>query len=278
VSAVVQRTLLWLVFLSAVPACGNGPTGPSFDPDADLKVLFVGNSLTFANDLPGMVGTVSEAAGYHWSTTMVAGANFALQDHWAAGIGATIRDLEPDVVVLQQGPSSLPASRINLIAWTDTLSGAIRAAGGTPALLMVWPELARYSVMDAVRESYRAAAEKVDGVFIPAGEAFRRLHDGHPDLEPYGPDGFHPSRMGTLVSALAVVRSLSGEPLPSLPSSMVPSDPERPTVQVSSGDLQVLRAAVEEAASAFASSNASSRAGVLAPANRPSLLANPTPP
>jgi hypothetical protein len=267
-----------LLFLALVPACGNEPAGPAFEPTADLKILFVGNSLTFANDLPGMVVTVSEAAGYHWSTEVVARPNLALQDHWAAGIASVIRDLEADVVVLQQGPSSLPASRINLVEWTDTLSRAIRDAGGMPALLMVWPELSRYPVMDAVRESYRAAAEHVSGLFIPAGEAFRRLHDEHPELEPYGGDSFHPSLAGSAAAALAVVRVLSGKPLPDLAGTLVPSDPEHPTLRFTDAEMATLVGAVEAAVSTWTSANASPPAGVLVPALRPSFLATTTPP
>lgn len=267
-----------LLLLALVPACGSDPAGPSLDPNADLTILFVGNSLTYANDLPGMVGTVAEAAGYHWSTAVVARPNLALQDHWASGIASVIRDLEADVVVLQQGPSSLPASRINLLEWTDTLSRAIRSAGGTPALLMVWPEVARYSAFDAVRESYRAAAEHVDGFFIPAGEAFRSLHDQHPELEPYGADGFHPSSAGSLAAALTVVRVLSGRPLPSLSGTLVPSDPERPTLRLGDGEMETILSVVEAAVSGVGATNASRGTGVVIPAVRPSFLATPTPP
>lgn len=275
---VLKRTLTGLLLLALVPACGSDPAGPSFDAKADLTILFVGNSLTYANDLPGIVGTVAEAAGYHWSTAVVARPGLALQDHWGAGIASVIQDLKADVVILQQGPSSLPSSRINLVEWTDTLARAIRAAGGTPALLMVWPEVERYTVFDAVRESYRAAAEHVDGVFIPAGEAFRALHDEHPELEPYGGDGFHPSTMGSVAAALTVVRVVSGKSLPPLAGTLVPSDAERPTLRIGDGEMETIRGVVEAAVSRAGVANASTSTGVVIPAVRPSFLATPTPP
>ena len=49
----VRTSLAWLVLLAA-GAASCGSTGPGL-PDDGLSVLFVGNSLTSTNDLPGMV-------------------------------------------------------------------------------------------------------------------------------------------------------------------------------------------------------------------------------
>ena len=51
-----------------------------------------------------------------------------------------------------------------LRTWTETLAPVIRQAGGTPALLMVWPEATRIDAFDAVYRSYQGAAEAVSGL------------------------------------------------------------------------------------------------------------------
>lgn len=188
--------------------------------DAEHRILFVGNSLTYANDLPGAVATVAGALGHDVAVASVARPNFALEDHWYTGIASVIAELAPDLIVMQQGPSSLPENQEHLAVWSDSLSRLVREVGGEPALLMVWPSLSRAHAFDDVRDGYRAAAERVDGHFFPAGEALRALHDSYPDFSPFGPDGFHPSDYGTVVAAYVVVGTFFDEAVSGLPGRL----------------------------------------------------------
>ncbi|NNF13773.1 MAG: SGNH/GDSL hydrolase family protein [Gemmatimonadetes bacterium] len=194
-------------------------TPPRLD-EADHRILFIGNSLTYTNDLPGAVATVAGALGHDVAVASVARPNFALEDHWFTGIAAVINDLAPDVVVMQQGPSSLPENQEHLALWADSLSGLVRDVGGEPALLMVWPSLSRSHAFDDVRDAYMEAAERVDGHFFPAGEALRALHDSYPEFSPYGSDGFHPSDYGTVVAAYVLVSTYFEETVSGLPGRL----------------------------------------------------------
>ena len=170
------------------------------------RVLFVGNSLTEANALPAMV---AQLAPVDVEARVVGG--FALEDHWrTTDIADVIARGRYDVVVLQQGPSSLPESRVNLIEWSKTFADATRAAGGRPALYTVWPESWRRSAFDAVIYSYRAAARETGGLLLPAGAAWKRVLRTNPKIALYGPDGFHPTRAGTYLSALTIAGGLTG--------------------------------------------------------------------
>ncbi len=199
----------------------NGVTGVSLG-EAEQRILFVGNSLTYTNDLPGAVATVAAALGNDVAVASVAYPNYALQDHWYAGFEGLVTDLEPDLVVMQQGPSSLPENQLFLATWADTLSRAVRAAGGEPALLMVWPSLDREFAFDDVRDAYHDAAVGVGGTFLPAGEALRVLHTQQPDLSPFGPDGFHPSDHGTVLAAYVIAGTLFGDQVLGLDARLDP--------------------------------------------------------
>lgn len=205
----------------------------------DIAILFVGNSLTYTNDLPGAVEAVAGAAGLNVGTASVAEPNYALEDHWRTGIRTAIEQLRPDWVVMQQGPSSLPANQDHLAQWADSVAAAARAVGATPALLMVWPSRDRWFALDAVRDGYRAAARGVDGPFIPAGELFRVLEADHPQIPALGPDDFHPGPFGTLAAALSVVGTLLEEELKGLPLRLEAADGS-PVLQVPAGTAEVL--------------------------------------
>ena len=211
------RAYAWLVVATLPSAVGclgqNGSTGVTDITlgEADQRILFVGNSLTYTNDLPGAVATVAAALGHDVAVASVAYPNYALVDHWYTGFDGLVADLAPDVVVMQQGPSSLPENQVFLATWADTLSRAVRAAGGAPALLMVWPSLDRAFAFDDVRDAYHNAAVGVGGTFIPAGEALRALYEQRPELSPFGADGFHPSDHGTILAAYVVAGTLLGD-------------------------------------------------------------------
>lgn len=186
-----------------IGACLAG-TEPSDIPEADTRVLFVGNSLTYTNDMPRMVQHLAAATDRSVAIGVAASPNYSLEDHWASGIGGVIQKQRADIVVMQQGPSSVPANQAHLAHWAGQLAPVIRAAGGEPALLMVWPEASRPLAFDAVRDAYRNAALAVDGLFVPAGEAWRAAWARDPEIATYGGDGFHPSVIGSMAAALTV--------------------------------------------------------------------------
>jgi hypothetical protein len=170
------------------------------------RVLFVGNSLTEANALPAMV---AQLVPLDVAARVVGG--YSLEDHWrTTDIADVIAHGRYDVVVLQQGPSSLPESRVNLIEWSKTFADAIRSAGGRPAFYTVWPESWRRSAFDSVIYSYRAAAREIGGLLLPAGAAWKSVLRTNPKIALYGPDGFHPTRAGTYLSALTIAGGLTG--------------------------------------------------------------------
>ena len=189
--------------LLAVPAAHASPQ----------RVLFVGNSLTAANDLPTIVASLARAAGRPIEADVRAPGGFALEDHWTTtDVQQAIADGHYDVVVLQQGPTSLPESRVNLLEWGRTFAVAIRAAGGRPAFFTVWPESWRSYAFDAVIYSYRAAARDNEALLLPAGLAWKNVLRTNRGIKLYGPDGFHPSRLGTYLAAVTIAAGITGKP------------------------------------------------------------------
>jgi hypothetical protein len=186
-----------------------------------LRVLFLGNSLTYANDLPAMVAQLAQGAAGELAIEVrdVSLPGYALEDHWNTQESMdALNEGGWDVVILQQGPSSLPENQVFLRDWAVQLADRIRELGGRPALYMVWPENTRLDAFDAVSQSYRNAAEAADAELYPAGEAWRAAWRVDPDLPLYDTDGFHPSRMGSYLAALTIYHGLTGRPVVGLGS------------------------------------------------------------
>lgn len=168
----------WLVLVG----CAANPTQPSGGGEG---ILFIGNSLTYSNDLPGMLAALlQEGGGESVVVDAEASPNAGLPDHWMFG-GARdrIRAGGWSVVILQQGPSATEG-RPFLLDYAELFAGETRAVGAEPALYMVWPSIQRFADFDGVLDSYRTAAENVDGIFFPAGEAWCVAWESDPDLPP----------------------------------------------------------------------------------------------
>lgn len=182
----LARAFALVTTLLTSTAIGCGSTSAPVTTGG-IRVLFIGNSLTYLNDLPWTLSRLALAAGDTIHTSMVAVGNFALIDHYLGGSTAleTIREGRWDYVVLQQGPSSVPINRDSLIIATRLFDAEIRRAGARTALYMVWPSRDRLSFFDAVRASYQAAADTVDGIFMPAGRAWQTAWESDANLPLY---------------------------------------------------------------------------------------------
>ena len=190
-------------------------------PPNPTRLLFIGNSLTYANDLPAMVCALARSAGRQAICESVAKPDYGLEEHWNDGEARRTIARGWDVVVLQQGPSALPESRRLLIAYTRRFDAEIKKAGARTALYMVWPSRARRGDFPAVSQSYAAAAKDVKGLLMPAGDAWTAAWATDAALPLYGPDGFHPSPIGTYLAALAIYEQIFAAPPPAGP---VPAD------------------------------------------------------
>jgi hypothetical protein len=64
-------------------------------------------------------------------------------------------------------------------------------------------------------------ARRVNGLLLPAGDAWHAAWAEDSGLPLYGPDGFHPSSMGTYLAALVIYEQLFASPPP---ATLVPAD------------------------------------------------------
>lgn len=194
----------------AFVACTGAPA-PGPEAIADVRVLFIGNSLTSYNDMPAMVAEIGRANGVVVAVTRATRDGTALVDHLTMGPAtAEVSRGGWTAVVMQQGPTPAGICRDTLVLATRAFAPSIRAGGGVPATLMPWPDASRRGDFPAVHESAAAAARAVDGLFLPAGDAWLAAWRAAPSLQLYGADGFHPAPIGSYLTALVVYAGVIG--------------------------------------------------------------------
>ena len=179
------------------------------------KILFVGNSHTYTNDLPGMFFEMAQAGGHGVDVYDLTEESYTLQrfSDPEDELGEILTDAlqsEPwDFVVLQENTNAAVAfnAKKDMYPYARKLDEMIKAAGGQTAFLMTWaPEegagaFSREMVQGQLAAGYRTIAEELDALLIPGGEVFAKALEQDEELQLWGEDGQHPSVEGTYLAA-----------------------------------------------------------------------------
>lgn len=186
-----------------------------------VSVLFVGNSYTTSNDLPGVFAAMGSSGGYDVETQTVAGGGAWLRDHVASrDVAVALTGGEWDYVVFQE-QSIVPASATERV---QAMYPAIRQLVDTAAdwetetvLFLTWARRDGFSdvgynsyepMQRAITKAYEEIAAEVGARVAPVGEAWA-VTPASFDL--YQADGSHPSTSGTYLAAAVIYASVFGE-------------------------------------------------------------------
>ena len=173
------------------------------------SILFIGNSLTYTNNLPELVKIVAKERGITIRSKMIAFPNYSIIDHWDNGsIQQEIAKNSYDFVIFQQGPSSRPYGREILIKYGKKLSNLCHNNNAKLGYFMVWPSLSYYHTFEDVIKNHRDASVINDAILFPVGEVWKRHFDLTKNFDYYSSDGFHPSMEGSKVAAKIIVEYL----------------------------------------------------------------------
>ncbi|MGQ0646472.1 MAG: hypothetical protein ACT4P7_02810 [Gemmatimonadaceae bacterium] len=242
-----RRSLLVAAALTALLAAndarGQG-TAPAARDTSALRVLFIGNSYTYFNDLPSVVGDLSRAAGERraFVAEQVTFGGHTIEMHLARpeALRAVRRGGWSVVVLQEQSTRPIDAAALT-VRDVPRIAEEARRVGARLALYLTWAREARPASQDTLTGTYTAAARASDATVVAVGEAWRAargdlavsdaLRGAKTSL--FDSDGSHPSPIGTYLTACVVYASLYGrspvglppitrrttaEPLPGLPA------------------------------------------------------------
>ena len=177
-----------------------------------LRVLFVGNSYTYFNDLPAMLRTLAGAGRdsivVHVASVTEGGAS--LRTHWNDRTIARIRERAWDYVVLQEQSLTPIERRPQFVDYGRRFAAEIRSAGAQVVLYLTWAREQRPADQALLDSAYLGLAEETGALVVPVGAAWQELRNvrGLPSL--FDEDGSHPSPFGSFVAATVFHRVLFG--------------------------------------------------------------------
>jgi hypothetical protein len=198
--------------------------------DGALRVLFIGNSHTFVNNLPVAFAKLVEAKhpSRPLAITDVTMGGVTLADHLAEGTAArTIAGARWDYVVLQEQSNIPSVAPSQLEDSVRRFAPLIEAAHARTVLYELWPHENASPAFDA----YDSAARAVNAIVVRAGEAWMRALSRDRTLVLYQSDGYHPAPAGTYITACVFYATLIGERPDGLPTAGLVSPEVAATLQ-----------------------------------------------
>lgn len=191
-------------------------------PMTKLRILMLGNSFIFVNDLPSVLAELTGAEVIHHTR---GGARLAEQLNPATKMGgltqAALRNEKWDYVILQEMSNGPITARESFLKNTAALCEQIRENGATPILYATWAyqkggrQLESFG-MDydemyrQMYASYHEAADRTGALVADVGEKFYELSEMQ---ELYAEDGCHPNEAGTRLAAETIAEVIKEDQL-----------------------------------------------------------------
>ncbi len=177
-----------------------------------MKVLFVGNSFTARNNVPGLIAQLAEARGKKLEYKLISAGGASLRMHWNKGAAQKAMEATRyDYVVLQE-QSTLPVKNAtrtheNIRLFDD----AIKASGAKMVLYLTWARQHVPQTQKALTECYTSIGQELGAIVVPAGVAWEKFLAKHDAPVLHDKDGSHPTLAGSYLAACVFFAVLFAE-------------------------------------------------------------------
>ncbi len=175
------------------------------------RILFIGNSFTNRNDLPGIVTRLAAAAAppIALETDRVIANGRALKTHWERGEALkAIRSSKWSFVVLQE-QSTLPLKNpARMKQFVERFDQEIKAHGATTVLYMTWARRQEWGRQKELSDAYTSIGRSIGATVVPVGDAWQRLLKERPNLVLHDKDNSHPNYAGSFLAACVFFSTL----------------------------------------------------------------------
>jgi hypothetical protein len=170
--------------------------------DAPMRVLFIGNSFTARNNVPGLVAQLAQSRGKQLQHRLISAGGASLRIHWNKGDAQkAIQQSLYDYVVLQE-QSTLPIKNPPRMHENIRLfDQEIKAAGAKTALYLTWARQNVPETQKAITNAYMTIGEELGAAIVPVGIAWQNFIRKHSHPVLHDADKSHPTLAGSYLAA-----------------------------------------------------------------------------
>ena len=169
-----------------------------------IRVLFIGNSYIYVNDLPWLIQQLAESAKEtkRLETEMVVVGGSTLKSHWKRGKALRLLKAKQwDYVVLQE-QSTLPITNPKeMYKYASLFDAEIKRVNSQTVFYLTWAKQNQPETQQILTDSYMTIARELQAKVVPVGIAWQKVQEANPKLNLYNPDQSHPSPIGSYLAA-----------------------------------------------------------------------------
>jgi hypothetical protein len=176
-----------------------------------MKILFIGNSHTYFNDMPALLLRIYAANKKPAEVAMLAHGGKGLDFHLAEKEARfNILYGGYDIVVLQH--NAHPMRDIEVMRQSAIgMNELIQRVNAKTMLYMTWTERENEAGQPFMTDVYLKLGRDIGADVAPVGVAWWRFHHAHPEVELYNQDGKHASEAGSLLAAYTFFSALENK-------------------------------------------------------------------
>ncbi|MDQ3010457.1 MAG: SGNH/GDSL hydrolase family protein [Acidobacteriota bacterium] len=226
--------LLLLIITPALTAQSDQPTKPAKSLSADkLRVLFIGNSYIYFNNLPQMLAELSKSARQSKliEPEMFTVGGATLKSLWENGKALeTLKSGKWDYVVLQEQSTLGLAPMVDGVAqisdpktfheYARRFNTEIKKAGAKTVFYLTWAKQNAPQTQAALTNAYLSIAKELKAIVAPAGIAWENALKSDPQLALHVADKSHPTPMGSYLAACVLYATIYGKSPEGLPGQL----------------------------------------------------------
>ena len=209
------QLLIFFFMLTSASACAPAMDCSNLQANETCtRVLFIGNSYTYVNDLPTTFMNLARAGGHKTEVGMSAQGGWMLADHVKSpDTIAKINSEKWNFVVLQEQsevPSVQSSRTQEMYPAARVLVDDVRQVGAVPIFFITWAHrdglpangMPDYVSMQAqIDNGYLITAQALSSPVAPVGVAWQAVRNQYPQINLWQDDGSHPTEEGKYLAA-----------------------------------------------------------------------------
>ena len=178
-----------------------------------MKILFLGNSHTYYNDLPALFKKICKECGKDVEVGMIASPGVTYEWHLTQYTDLRFALVHGgyDYIIMQQAAHEPCPSKEETITDAGRIIEMARAQGVKVIQTLPWARIDIPEEFEKMKDIYYTLCEKYDVKMNPVGHVFEDIIKNHPDIRLHWFDGAHAGPYGSYANALCTYKTIFGD-------------------------------------------------------------------